>query len=1403
MGSTVADEQVDLEQHDASASVQLQHRLLTPLLGKKIPPIPHEEERKSYGEYHANQVSRMMFAWMYPLLNVGYKRTLTENDLFKLDDRQTIDHMYGIFKTHLQKYVHSAMDKHIREKYEKEGKVFDSSMEVSAEELEGFKLPSYTIPLCLLKTMMFEYCIGNIFKTLSDVSACLAPLLQKKLINFVEFREIGNESSVNKGVGYAIGVCLLVFADAICFNHAFHYFMTCGAKARGILTRLLLDKALSVDAKGAHEFPASKLQSLLSTDLNRIDFAIGYFPFMLSAFVPAAICIGLLIWNIGVSSLVGVGVFVVVILIIGSLFQKLMDHRETISKYTDIRVKLMKELLKSYKMIKFYSWENSYSQRIQDARFKEMKHVLTLQGTRSFLVSVTFAMPALASMATFCTAFDISGSRSAASIFSSLSLFQILSFQFILVPLAVSATADMFTSCKKISELLTTRNIKENEFQLEYLESPDVALRIEDASFIWETFEELEQDNEKNECLKKEVVTDEKFIDVATEEKTVDTQALSTTNFPGLRNVNMEIRKGEFVVVTGSIGSGKSSLLSAMAGLMKKTSGKIFVDGELLLCGYPWVQNTTIRENITFGLPFDEKKYQDVVESCSLYTDLAQFPGGDMTEVGERGITLSGGQKARINLARAVYADKDIILLDDVLSAVDAKVGKHIVEDCMQGLLRSKTRIMATHQLGLISQADRLIFLNGDGSVEIGTTEELLATNAAFFNLFQFQKSTNKDSASDHDDEKLKREDELKLQPLEVELKDVFSDAAAEAENFHQNTVSKEDSEWVRIVGDEERAVNALHISVYMNYCRLAFGKHWWFSLAIFLLVSTTAVFCDLFTNAWLSFWIENKFKGRSTGFYMGLYVMFSFLYGFFISAMFYLTCYYTNEAAKQLNFKAVQRMLHVPMTFMDISPLGRVLNRFTKDTDVLDNELEEQIRQFLYPFAIAVGIVILCVIYIPWFAIAIPLILILYVIVINYYQASAREIKRLEAIQRSSVYSHFNEVLSGKDTIKAYHSEERVKERLNGLIDRQNEAYFLTLVSQRWLGVTLALLGFFIVFVISMLCVFRVFNIGAASTGLLLTYIINLIGIVAIMMLGLTQVENEFNSVERLNHYAFNLAQEAAYEIPENDPPPSWPAHGSIIFKNVSMQYRPELPYVLKNINLNIGKAQKVGLCGRTGAGKSTFMTCLYRFTEFEGDIFIDGIDIKTLGLHTLRKNLTIIPQDPVLFIGNIRDNLDPFGDHSDEMLWEALCIASLIDKEEIEIVKSQRMDDQNLHKFHLNRAVEDDGANFSIGERQLIALARALVRKSKILILDEATSSVDYETDSKIQKTITTEFANCTILCIAHRLNTILSYDKIAVMDDGRLVEFDEPRKLFLQENSQFRAMCRQAKISISDFE
>lgn len=806
-----------------------------------------------------------------------------------------------------------------------------------------------------------------------------------------------------------------------------------------------------------------------------------------------------------------------------------------------------------------------------------------------------------------------------------------------------------------------------------------------------------------------------------------------------------------------------------------------------------------------------KKKYKEIVRVCALEADLDILPSGDMTEIGERGITLSGGQKARINLARTVYKNKDIYVFDDVLSAVDSRVGKHIVDECLLGLLKNKTRILATHQLSLIEKADRIIVIGTDGSFEIGTLEKLKMHNETLINLLQFMSQGTEEEANEEDEQEIKTEENEKETYENMHnSKSVPNNGSQERDiEYLQRQLSKKSTEEHvngNITTREERAVNSIQLSIYKKYLFSAVGKSGILLFPLFIVCIIGSTFCTLFSSVWLSYWTENKFTNRSTPFYMGLYSFFVFGAYFFLNGAFTLLCYLGLQASKRLNLQAVKRVLHSPMSFLDTTPIGRILNRFTKDTDSLDNEMSESMRLLVTQIANIVGVCVLCIVYLPWFAIAIPFLAFMFVIISDHYQSTGREVKRLEAIQRSFVYNNLNEVLSGMETIKCYRSQERFLAKTDFLINRMNEASYLLVALQRWVAVFLDLVAVAFALIITLLCVTRQFNISASSVGVLLTYVLQLPGLLNSLLRAVTQTENDMNSAERMVSYAEDLPVEAAYRKSEACPPDSWPSRGEIVFEDVNFAYRPGLPLVLRDFNVSIKSGEKVGICGRTGAGKSTIMNALYRLNELAGGkITIDDIDISQLGLFDLRRNLTIIPQDPVLFKGSVRKNLDPFNERPDESLWDALKNAGAIVSDELEEIKTQKPDTSgsysNMHKFHLDQQVEEEGFNFSLGERQILALARALVRQTKILILDEATSSVDYETDGKIQARIAESFKDCTILCIAHRLKTILSYDRVLVLEDGVVAEFDAPKALF-EEGGIFTQMCSRSGIASEDF-
>ncbi|KAH9003060.1 P-loop containing nucleoside triphosphate hydrolase protein [Lactarius hatsudake] len=925
----------------------------------------------------------------------------------------------------------------------------------------------------------------------------------------------------------------------------------------------------------------------------------------------------------------------------------------------------------------------------------------------------------------------------------------------IMLPRSLSAIADAQNAIGRLQECFTAELVSETlvkDPKLKY------AVEIDNASFTWDG-PPPDLNEGKEDKGKKKSPSDPRPEPIPiSEPKGVKEEVLFK-----LKHVDIRVARGQLVAIVGAVGSGKTSLLQGLIGDMRRTEGSVRVGGSVAYCSQSaWIQNATIRDNICFGRAFEAERYWKAVHDACLEPDLDVLPNGDMTEVGERGISLSGGQKQRVNICRAIYSRSDILILDDPLSALDAHVGESVFNNVLLDNSSGATRILVTHALHFLPKVDHIYFLVDGRITEHGTFDEMMANGDDFARTFD--EFVTKDQTGSKGEK-----------AIEVE------DAGAD-EDVKKRRAAKRVRKW-----HGARARLACDPYAYASFD----------GVVVVLLLKDA----DEYAHP------QASVVARTMGIYATLGVgqaLTAFLNGTAIAFIVY-------SASRRMHDNAITRVMLSPMSFFETTPVGRIMNRFSKDIDTIDNMLADSFRTLINTISSVLAAVILISILLPWFLIAVAVVSVLYAVAFVFYRASAREMKRLDAILRSSLYSHFSETLSGIATIRAYGEEQRFFNENRDRVNVENRAYWMTVTNQRWLGIRIDLLGTLLILAVAILTVATRFSVSPAQTGVALSYILYVQMSFSYMARQLAEVENDMNSVERIVYYARDLEQEPPHEIPEHKPPAPWPSNGKLEINEAVLKYRPELPLVLKGLSMSVEGGEKIGIVGRTGAGKSSIMIALFRIVELvSGSISIDGVDISKLGLNDVRNAISIIPQDPTLFSGTLRSNLDPFGQHDDAWLWDALRRSYLIeDTKSISLVKPGpdeedfgiRVTTPHAPRFTLDSSIEDEGSNLSIGQRSLVSLARALVKDSKILILDEATASVDYETDRKIQETIADEFRDRTILCIAHRLRTIIPYDRICVLDNGKIVEFDAPEVLYAQQDGIFRGMCDRSSITLED--
>ncbi|KAJ7290727.1 multidrug resistance-associated ABC transporter [Mycena rebaudengoi] len=1363
-------------------------------------------------EQNASIFSRLVFAWLSPILSVGFSRPLEANDLWSLPPER----LTNVMAQKLQDNFYARCPPEKRPLYmqgsgsSSESSVSDAKQETKSDDPKAKKQKSpydSSLGKALHGTFFTPFWTAGVLLFIAETLRTTTPLVNQVLLTWLvksyvyvrlndEERQAFNIGKP-QGIGYGIGLAFALFAmqesASLLTNHSYQLGMRNGLLVRTSIIGSIFRKSLRLSGRARLEHSVGQITTMISSDAEKFDLLSYLAHYTWIAPLQLIIVIGLLIKTIGVSALVGFGLLIVAAPPQAILVKIMFDQRVKGVKITDARVRLITEVLQGIRLVKLYGWEDFYVERIQEMRTREVKTIRKSAWATSALVAMFTVMPTLAMILSLIT-YKLTGhALDIAKVFTAVQLYSIARVPLVLLPVVLSFLAPTLVAMRRIATFLTAEELA-SPYTID--EHNQDAITV-DGDFTWENIQDIERPEEEEhdparkmlkakEKKEKEKAEKERKKRQAKEAKkrqkegeevlpSVADNAQAKDDNPqeepfAIKNLKLNVHRGAFVGIIGRVGSGKSSVLQALVGEMRRLRGETIFGGKVAYVPQvPWIRNETVKNNILFGEAHDENRLQEVVDTCSLRYDMDVLPHGLETEIGEKGINLSGGQKARISLARAAYSPADIVLLDDPLSAVDAHVGKAIVENCLvNGPLAKKTRVLVTHALHVLHRMDYIYVMDSGEIKEHGTYDSLMQDGRLFPRLI---------------DEYGSKEEDKKFGAKEA----TQTSAAGDLTTLQ---VANEKQLVAVLMQVEERNTGAVTWTVYRRYLVYAGSAMWAFIVAAILVSDQGS---SVMTSIFLGWWTSQTIKDFTQGQYMGVYAGISgatAVFSFLLSLCFTIIGLISSLGL----FKAaLSRVLKAPMSFFDTTPMGRIISRLSKDQDTLDGELPMVAMQFALSFCSVLGTVALVFYVFPYLGILFVPLTVLYLLVSIYYRRTSVETKRMDSLLRSALYASYSETLTGLATIRAYGEQARaIKDADHGL-DMENRAKYMTISIQRWLGIRLDLFGNILVLGIALFAAGFRYTVDPSKIGVVLSYTLGVTFLLTEMVNQFAQIEQSMNAVERILHYT-DLPSEAA-AVTKHDPPPSWPDKGEIQFTNVKMQYREKLPLVLDGVSFHIRPGEKIGIVGRTGAGKSSLLQVLFRTVELMGGkIEIDGYDISTIGLDALRRNIALVPQDNVLFLGTLRQNIDPHKTKTDAELIALLQQAWLLPHDGTKDPVAEA-------KFSLDGSVSDEGSNFSTGEKQLLALCRALVRDSSVIVLDEATSNVDVETDAKVQRTIRTEFKHATLLCIAHRLNTIVYYDRILVMDAGKVVEFDTVLNLFDRSDSIFRSLCEQANLSRAD--
>eukprot|EP01065_Artemidia_motanka_P038578 TRINITY_DN4742_c0_g1_i1.p1 TRINITY_DN4742_c0_g1~~TRINITY_DN4742_c0_g1_i1.p1 ORF type:complete len:1315 (+),score=399.91 TRINITY_DN4742_c0_g1_i1:72-3947(+) len=1224
---------------------------------------PTAKKKSEHPEEAAGLFRRLTYAYLNPLLKEGRKRPLVFEDFFPI--REVDD--AGVLG----------------------GKLADAWR----EQLSGSD-PS--LLRAVVHAFWWRYFLIGFVGLCEWACALTQPVLAARLMDW------NDDPDAPQSEGWILGATFIVIAFLQSYlHHPFFYeVMQAGMRVRIACTDLVFRKMLKLSTASLQRTTTGHLINLVSNDTERFDQASPFLHFIWISCVKAPIVLWMMWRQVGAASLAGFALCLLLCPLQYGASRSFAKLRTETAPLTDHRVKLTSEIVNAARLIKMNAWEKPFSQRVKEARRAEMKKIRKSGLLRALNMAGYFLTTHVINFAVFAIFVATGGELTPKRVFVSMMYVNVLRTSLTLfLPQAVQNGTEALVSLRRMQEFLML-----DEFQHSSVdEGLAHAVEFNGVSSRWG-----QGDGGESATLPR---TGSAVGMIAAERKDEEAADRRLT----LDSVSLQVKRGDLVAVSGPVGSGKSSLLSAMAGELRCTSGSVRLGAGISLAAQEvWLMSRTVRENILFGAEYDASRYAAVVDACALTADFQQFAHGDETLVGERGVTLSGGQRARVGLARACYHEADMYLLDDPLSAVDTVVGNHLFDRCVRGLLSGKTVVLVTHQHQFLSRCDRQLTLR-EGRV-----------------------SETDDASPDEGREQ---------QPK----RGCADEAAAQEEAAPGQLVA------------EDRHVGAVTWRTYVAYF-----KHGGVLITVVALVTMAlAQAAFALTDITLAHWADRDSDDKDNEYFFRHYVscIAALVILGYVSRLVFIYC--ALESSRRLHDSMFSAVVSCPVSFFDTNPSGRILNRFSKDIGQMDDLLSWVFLDTVSSFCLVLGPIVIVSVFLPWVLIAVLPLSVVFILTRRFWLSAAREVKRLEAIQRSPLYSLFAEAIPGLQTIRAFGRQQWFVQQFHQRQNDHTRGWYLFVATMRWLGLRLDMMSWLFIAATTLASVAAKDHMSAGSLGVVLTNASTLLASFQWCVRQSAMVETFMTATERVRKYG---------ELPpEPDPsmgaaPPMWPTAGRITINELAVRYRPELPLVLKGLTVTIPGGAKAGVVGRTGAGKSTLLQAMLRMVPTAGgSVVIDGVDLASLSLQQLRSRIAVIPQEPVFFSGSLRQNLDPFGQCSEERCKEALRWVKIPD----------------LMQVSLDANITEQGRNYSVGERQLLCLARAFLRNPKVLVMDEITANVDPETDALIRVALRREFSQCTLLTIAHRLRTIIDYDMIVVMDQGRAAEVGHPHDLLTKRS------------------